>query len=163
MQEQIDYTDILIGLRKIIRSINLESKDIQKKHGVSIPQLLCLNYLRNQPEFKSTSSAIKSYLNLNASTVSGIVSRLEKKGYLARLPKAGDKRVSYIVITSLGAEAIDKIPPLMHDKLSKKLSQLSASKLQDIQEAVSLLIDFMGAENLDAAPVIMVQDPSENS
>ncbi|MBD3636427.1 MAG: MarR family transcriptional regulator [Crocinitomicaceae bacterium] len=161
MQKQIEYTEILVGLRKIIRAINLESKQIQKEHGISIPQLLCLNYLKNQPEYKSTSKELKAYMNLNASTISGIVGRLEKKGYLARVPVKEDKRVSSILLTGLGLKIIDQIPPLMHDKLTHKLQQLPASKLNDIQGAISLLIEFMGTESLDASPVIMVQDPSD--
>lgn len=160
--EEIDYSDILVSLRKIIRSINLESKQIEKEHGISIPQLLCLSYLNKRPDFRATSTELKNFLNLNASTVTGIVSRLEKKGMLARLPKAGDKRVSYIVITSKGAEIIEKIPPLMHDKLSAKLKQLPASKLRDIQSAVHLLIEFMDAGNLDASPMITMQDPVDS-
>lgn len=162
MSDQIEYTEIIVGIRKIIRSINLESKQIQKQYGISIPQLLCLSFLNKKDEFQASSSEIKNYLNLNASTVSGIVSRLEKKGYVARLPKKNDKRVSNIIITSAGAEIIGEIPPLMHDKLSRKLKQLPSSKLNDIEEAISLLINFMGAQEIDASPVLMVNDPSEN-
>lgn len=161
MQEQLDYTDILVGLRRIIRTINLESKQIQKEYGISIPQLLCLNFLKNRPEFKATSTELKNYMNLNASTISGIVGRLETKGFLARLPKSGDKRVSFVVITDKGAAVIKKIPPLMHDKLTNKLKQLPSSKLNDIQGAITLLVDFLGAEELDAAPVIMVQEVTD--
>src|SRR5690606_31241229 len=99
--------------------------------------------------------------NLNASTITGIVSRLESKGLLAKLAKSGDKRVSYIVITDKGASVIESIPPLMHDKLSSKLKELTKSKLKDIEDAINLLVDFLGVESLDASPVIMVQDPSD--
>lgn len=163
MNEKIDYTDILVGLRKIIRSINLESKKIEKEFGISIPQLLCLNYLKNQVDFKSTSTQLKKYMNLNASTISGIVGRLEKKGLLARLPKSGDKRVSHIVITSKGSELLEGIPSLLHDQLSSKLKQLPSSELKDISKSIDILIKFMGAEDIDASPVIMVKDPSESA
>lgn len=71
----MQYLEILVKLRKIIRSINLESKKIQKEFGISIPQLLVLQYLSEQADYKASGKDIKSYINLNASTVSGIVHR----------------------------------------------------------------------------------------
>ena len=41
----MNFIDILIRLRKIVRSVNLESKRVEKEQGVSIPQLLCLQFL----------------------------------------------------------------------------------------------------------------------
>ncbi|MDZ7777296.1 MAG: MarR family transcriptional regulator [Bacteroidales bacterium] len=91
--------EIIIKIRQIVRSINLESKKIQKEYGVSIPQVLCLSYIRDAPNFQTTQKNIRNYLNLNASTVTGIINRLEKKGYIARLPKLGDKRITSITLT----------------------------------------------------------------
>lgn len=73
------FSDILIKLRRIVRSVNLESKKVEKEQGVSIPQLLCLQFLAEQEDFKTNAAKLKTFLNLNASTVSGIIRRLEKK------------------------------------------------------------------------------------
>ena len=83
----MQYLEILVKLRKVIRSINLESKKIEKEFGISIPQLLVLKFLSEQKDYKASSKDIKTYINLNASTVSGIIVRLEDKGLVARLPK----------------------------------------------------------------------------
>ena len=112
----MDTQEILIKIRKIVRSIDIESKKIQKEYGVSIPQVLCLSYLRESSNYQATQGEIRKYVNLNSSTVSGIINRLEKKGYLARLPKAGDKRVANIVLTSAGDELLKTIPPLLHEQ-----------------------------------------------
>ena len=74
------FIDILIKLRKIVRSVNLESKRVEKEQGVSIPQLLCLQFLAEQEDYKTNAVKLKAFLNLNASTISGILRRLEKKG-----------------------------------------------------------------------------------
>lgn len=155
-----NYSNLLIDIRKIIRSINLESKRIEKEYGVSIPQLLTLNYLKSKPEYKATPTEIKNFLNLNASTVTGIVQRLEKKGFLARLPKMqGDKRVSHIVITSNGASLLDKIPPLMQEKLMKKLAKLPPDKINQLNEAIHMLVEIMDIDKIDAAPMLTINDP----
>ncbi len=83
----------MISIRKIVRAINLESKRIEKDYGLSIPQLLALKFLEEKVDYKSTMKALKDHLSLNASTVSGIVARLESKGFIARLPNPNDKGV----------------------------------------------------------------------
>ena len=100
----MNYAEILINIRKISRSVNLESKRLEKEYGISIPQLLALNYLREQNNFLASHKSIKDFLKLNASTVTGIITRLEKKGLVAKLPRLQDKRVSLITLTAKGAE-----------------------------------------------------------
>lgn len=135
--------DILIKLRKIVRSINLESKQVEKQQGVSIPQLLCLQFLAEQEDFKANASKLKEFLNLNASTISGIINRLEKKGFIAKLPKAADKRVTLIILTAKGMELIDNAPITFQQKLSEKLQALPKNKLKTIVEGIELLTELM--------------------
>jgi len=154
----LDYTEVLINIRKMIRSINLESKRIQKEHGISIPQYLCLDYINSRESYRATTKDIGSHLNLNASTVSGIISRLEKKGYLAKLPNQTDKRSTHIYLTALGAESVVSIPDLLHEKLTTKLKSLSTDDLESLQKAMELLVKFMEVEDVDASPLIVSGD-----
>lgn len=107
----MDFTPVIIKIRRIVRSINLESKKVQKEYGVSIPQLLCLEYLKEAPNYQATQRMIRDHLRLNSSTMTGIINRLEKKGYVARLPKSGDKRVTNIALTSSGERILTHTRP----------------------------------------------------
>lgn len=158
----MDTTEILIKVRKIVRSINLESKKIQKEYGVSIPQVLCLNYLHDSENYQATQGQIKKFLNLNSSTVSGIINRLEKKGFLARLPKSGDKRVVNIALTSAGDKLLDQIPALLHEQLSEKLEKLQANKITEIEESLDTLINLLNIESLEASPLITIEGNIED-
>lgn len=153
----MNYTDVLTGLRKIIRSVNLESKRIEKQYGISIPQLLCLNYLNNQVGFQASQKEIKDFLSLNASTVTGIINRLEKKGLVAKLPKREDKRVSYITITAKGADLIQNTPELLHERLTQKLKSLSSERLEELQYAFKVIADFLDVDQLDASPILTAE------
>ncbi len=150
----VDHIEVLINIRKIIRSINLESKRIEKEYGISIPQYLCLNFLCECENYRATAKEIGAHLNLNASTVSGIISRLEKKGYLAKFPNQTDRRSTYIHLTAIGEKTVSSVPDLLHDKLSTKLEQLSKKDLTQLQNSLDLLIEFMEVEDIDASPVI---------
>jgi len=150
----METTEILIKIRKIVRSIDIESKKIQKEHGVSIPQVLCLNYLHNSPNYQATQGDIRRFLNLNPSTVSGIINRLEKKGYLARLPKSGDRRVVTISLTSSGDQLLDTIPSLLHVQLSEKLQRLSNEEFQMVETGLDTLVRILEIEKIEASPMI---------
>ena len=157
------YTDILIQIRQIIRSVNLESKRIEKEYGISIPQLLCLNFLNGREAFQATHKEIKDFLKLNASTVTGIIARLEKKGHIARLPKRSDKRVGMITITAGGVQLLEKTPEPLHKQLTTKLKQLSSDELLTLQKSFDTIIDFLNIDELDAAPIISAHSDSPKS
>jgi DNA-binding MarR family transcriptional regulator len=158
----MNTTEILIKIRKIVRSINLESKKIQKEYGVSIPQILCLNFLFHSPNYQSTQGEIRKFLNLNSSTVSGIINRLEKKGYLARLPKFGDKRVVNIALTSSGDKLLGQLPSLLHEQLSEKLQKLDEDIIKNIESSLDTLINLLDIQNINALPLLTIEDNLED-
>lgn len=152
------YTDILISLRKVLRSINLENKKIEKNYGVSTPQILILNYLKEKSEYQSTATELKKYLNLNASTVTGIISRLESKRLVAKVPNPNDKRVTKITLTVEGVNLLKKLPPALHERFSKQLEKLDKNELEKIKESINMLVKLMGAEDIDASPVLSTKE-----
>jgi DNA-binding MarR family transcriptional regulator len=141
--------DVLIKIRQIMRSINQESKRIEKEFGVSIPQVLCLKYLKTSPNFQTTQNDLRVFLNLNASSVHGIIERLERKGLIARLPKMGDKRKVQLSLTSKGDKLIHGIPPTLHDRLAKNLKKHDQATIAQLQNHLHLLSQLMEIEYVD--------------
>ncbi len=151
------YPDIIQKIRKIVRSINLESKKIQKEYGVSIPQLLCLNYLSDQPGLCASHKEIAGFLELNSSTVTGIISRLESKSLVARLPNIVDKRSTNIAITSAGKKLMDESPDLLHNRLLLKLKNLNQEDLIQISNSLDILINHLGIQEIEASPLLTIE------
>ena len=151
----MELTKILSKIRVIVHTINLESKKIEKELGISIPQLLCIHHLHNAPDYRLSQKELCNKLSLNSSTLSGIIDRLEKKALVARLPKKGDKRVSYISLTSKGHVLSRTAPDILEHKLSKNLSKASEEEKKKINEALDLLTSF-----LDITDVNMKNPPS---
>tara|TARA_R100001369_G_scaffold3540_8_gene10967 strand:+ start:19799 stop:20281 length:483 start_codon:yes stop_codon:yes gene_type:complete len=158
----VKYTEILIKLRKIIRSINLESKKIEKELGISIPQLLVLQYLSDQNDYRAFAKDIKEYINLNASTVSGIISRLEGKTLVAKSQKPNDKRAIYVILTAKGADLLYKYPPTLQEKLSKRLEKLTAEQIEELDRNIELLTIIMDVEDIDAAPLLTIKEITDH-
>jgi len=157
-KEPMEYIDVLVKIRKIIRSINLESKKIEKKYGISIPQMMCLQFLSKQEDYKSTASSIKGYLMLNASTVTGILKRLEARGLVAKLPNVNDRRATFITLTAKGADLLKEPPTTLQEKLTARLQRLSDPEIQTLNENIDLLVQLMDAEELDASPIITISE-----
>ncbi|MCF8364878.1 MAG: MarR family transcriptional regulator [Bacteroidales bacterium] len=155
----MNYREIIIHIRKIVRALNLESKRIQKEFGISIPQLLCMQYLAECNDFRATHKDVAEFLKLNSSTVTGIISRLEKKNFVARLPKSGDKRITFVSLTSMGFKLLEKSPDLMHQTLAKKLPELPEKTLLELDSSLKVLIDCLDINNTDASPLFIIDDP----
>lgn len=158
----MEYAEILTGLRRILRSINLESKKVQKKFGVSIPQLLTIEFLNTCPEHRARASHIKSHLNLNASTVSGILHRLEKKGLITRATSPVDRRVANIVLSPAGIDLLEKAPKTLQEKITEKLGKLPPEELEQLARSVEILSGLFEANHLDASPLITLDELRES-
>ncbi|QZE14569.1 MarR family transcriptional regulator [Halosquirtibacter laminarini] len=163
----MNYKSVIILIRRIVRSINLESKKIEKDHGVSIPQILCLEFLKDSPNYQASQKSIRDHLKLNSSTVTGIISRLEKRGMLAKLPKTGDKRVTMLTLTSIGYDLLEKTPDLLQHRLAKKLKNLSESDLAKIDDALTTLVEMLEIEDVSSAALLtggeIINEPTSNS
>lgn len=155
----MDSIDILIDIRKIVRSINLESKRIQKDFGISIPQLLCMGHLQASSVKKVSHRELMNLLSLNSSTITGIINRLEKKGYVKRYAQKEDKRVTLIVLTAKGRKVAEKSPTALHDKLSEKIQSLPEATREMIRKSLQIIVQAMNIEALDASPMLTINDP----
>jgi len=154
MDNRNNYTELMISIRKIVRAVNLESKIIEKDFGLSIPQLLTLKFLKNELEFKSTMKLLKEHLSLNASTVTGIITRLETKGFVARLPNPNDKRSTPIVLTLRGNELVSKTDESLHERMYKKSLRVSEDEFNQIIVSLETLIELFDINDIDASPII---------
>ena len=117
-----------------------------------------MQYLSEQADYKASGKDIKNYINLNASTVSGIVHRLEEKGLVARLPNSKDKRGMFITLTAKGADLLKESPTTLQEKMSKRLKSLSQKQIEDLNSSIEILTQLMDAEDLDAAPLITINE-----
>ena len=157
--QKLGSLEIIVSIRKIVRSLNLESKAIQKDFGLSITQLLCLGHLQNSLDYRSTHKDLMELLSLNSSTVSGILNRLEKRGYIARLSNEFDKRSKLILLTASGIKLLEETPNVLHDRLAEKLSKLTLENKQMVQKSLNIVILAMDIREMEASPLLISEEP----
>ncbi|MEU6369340.1 MarR family transcriptional regulator [Streptomyces sp. NPDC046931] len=73
-----------------------------------------LNVLRRGP---ASMSVLATTLTCDASNMTGIIDRLEKRGLVRREPSPSDRRVKNVVLTAEGERVIDVIRGKMHHTL----------------------------------------------
>ena len=143
-------TRVLCSLRRIIRAVDIYSKHLNSKVGLTSPQLICLqSVVRGK---NSTLSMVTRDVNLSGSTVTGIVDRLEAKGLLARERSHSDRRKIYLRPTPAGIEVVNAAPSLLQDKFATALAKLTAEEQVNIAESLEHVVELMQAEDIDASP-----------
>ena len=80
-----------------------------------------LHVLRRGP---ASMSVLATALTCDASNLTGILDRLEKRGLVRREPSPSDRRVKNVLLTTEGEQVIDVIRGKMHNTLAG-LSRLS--------------------------------------
>jgi len=143
---------VLRSLRKIIRAADLYSKQLKSRHQITAPQLLCL--LAVAEEGQLTASEIAQRIYLSASTIVGIVDRLEKKKLVKRRRDTKDRRMVNVVITSEGRKLVEKAPSPLQENLANALAELSELEQATIALSLKRIVDLLEAEHLEAAPIL---------
>lgn len=153
--------EIIIAIRRILRAVNLESKRCEKEYGLSMPQMLVLSFIAQEPDMRTTNKAIKDHMQLNASTVTGILKRLTKKGFTASVPNVDDQRGSIIALTQSGYDLIKSTPPPLQMKLEQGLEKLSEADRQKLTRYFEFIVQLLELEEGAAAPILSGDPLSE--
>jgi DNA-binding MarR family transcriptional regulator len=88
-------------LWSLVHGLDVRSKWMERNLGVTGPQRLVLRIVGRTPGVAA--SEIASSLDLHPSTLTGILARLEKRGYLTRDVDPSDRRRARFRLTPRGA------------------------------------------------------------
>lgn len=91
---------VLSHLRGIIRTIDLNERDLSRACGLTLPQLLTLQTL--QAEQPMSTGVLAQRMDLAQATVTSILDRLESRGLVIRLRGTDDKRKVWVKLTDQG-------------------------------------------------------------
>lgn len=144
--------EVLIALRRIIRATDLHSKKISKESGLTVPQVVVLQSIRDLGEV--TTGRISERVSLSQATVTSILDRLESRGLIERYRSAEDRRVVHERLTKQGHAALRKAPPLLHESFLEVFSALSPARQKAIARTLEDIAEMMGARDIDAAPLL---------
>lgn len=138
--------EIMQSLRRVFKAIQDYSQDVSDKFGVTGPQLWALKTIAQDGSIPLGELSKKMYLH--PSTISGVIDRLEDKGYVVRDRDTGDRRVINVKLTLKGKRLVQKAPNPIQGKMLYGLRKLKKEELNLIYESAQKLVEIMEAQNL---------------
>ena len=144
--------NVMIALRKIIQAIDLNSKKLVKRVGLTGPQLVILQEISRLGSV-SVGEVAKN-VSLSQGTVTGILERMEKRDLVTRQRSAQDKRRVMVEITESGKKLLANAPPVMQENFLVKFNQLQNWEQTMILSALQRLVGMMDAKTISAAPFL---------
>lgn len=145
---------VLVSLRRIIRATDLHSRRLALAWGLTIPQIVALQSVKDLGEV--TSGKLAKHMSLSLSTTTTILDRLETRGFIERYRNIKDRRVVHGRLTPEGRKVLRKVPTPLQEQFIERFSQLSGAEQTRIVSTLEEVAEMMGAEDLDAAPVLDV-------
>ena len=146
--------ELLVALRRIIRAIDLRSKQLSKEIGMTGPQLLVMKEIGKEPGTMVRN--IADNITLSPGTVTSILDRLESKQLVKRVRSTEDKRRVSVYLTDEGFEALDKAPKHFQDKFLERFAKLEEWEQSQMVATMQRFASMMDAEEIDASPVLEV-------
>ncbi|WP_105258282.1 MULTISPECIES: MarR family winged helix-turn-helix transcriptional regulator [unclassified Pseudoalteromonas] len=148
------YDELLIALRKVIRAIDLHSKQLNKTSGLTGPQLLIMNEVAQTDGI--TASRIAQNVNLSPATVTNILDRLESRELVSRVRSQLDKRRVSLYLTEQGTALLNKAPQPLQEHFIDKFSNLAEWEQTLLLSSMQRIAAMMDADKIDASPLLEV-------
>lgn len=124
------------SIRKLTKTFReIMNKDL-KELGLTTPQIITIGQVYDEPK---TIGQISENTRLSYSTVSGIIDRLERDGWLERVRDDKDRRIVWIKKTNKHEELKEKLHFFQESFYEKLLADLSSEELDNIVRSLEIL------------------------
>jgi DNA-binding MarR family transcriptional regulator len=143
---------VIAALRRIVRAIDLHSRHLVERFGVTGPQLIALQELARLGQVPV--GALARNVHVSHPTMTGILDRLEKRGLVRRTRDTEDRRRMTAAPTKAGLELLDSAPSPLQDRFRFELSKLEEWEQTHMLATLQRIAAMMDAEGLEAAPVL---------
>ncbi len=147
---------VVVALRRIIRAIDLRSRDLVSRYGLTGPQLTVLRELASGDGMSV--GQLTRAIHLSQATVTGILDRLARRELIERHRSERDKRRVEVWLTDKGKRLAAEAPPLLQEEFTRQFNRLEDWEQTQILSTLQRLVAMMEARDLDAA-AMLTTDP----
>jgi DNA-binding MarR family transcriptional regulator len=138
--------EIMQSLRRIIKSLQDYSQTVFSHFGITGPQLWALKTIHQKSNLSLGELSKRMYSH--PSTMTGVIDRLEKKGYVLRDRVQKDRRVVKVRLTPRGEKLAKRTPNPIQGKMIHGLRKLKKKELNDIYDSIHKLVEIMEAQKV---------------
>jgi DNA-binding MarR family transcriptional regulator len=146
-------TQVMSALRRIIRAIDLHSRSLVQRFGLTGPQLLVMKTVMDGAP--RSVSEIAAAVNLSQATVTGILDRLERKQIITRTRSTTDRRKVLVSPTPHAEKALAGAPPLLQESFTAGFSRLPDWEQTQVLSSLQRIVSLMAAGDVEAGPVLI--------
>ena len=146
--------EVLVALRRVIRATDLHSKHLAKTTGLTAPQILLLQTIRDKGD--ATIGGLANEISLSQATVTTILDRMEKRNLVYRERSAQDKRKVHAFLTDEAIEKLQNAPTPLQEQFTRQFSDLQDWEQTMIIASLQRVAHMMDAQHIDASPVLDV-------
>jgi DNA-binding MarR family transcriptional regulator len=126
------------AMRQLMQYLDVHSRQLLKTHAVTVPQVMCLDVLRDRGTL--TVAVLAEAIHLSPSTTVGIIDRLEKRKLVKRNRSNVDRRSVFVEITDAGRDFLTSAPNLLHNKLKDALRPLTRNEQTQVATSLDRLV-----------------------
>lgn len=137
---------IVVALRRIMRAVEMHSRQLAETFGLTAPQILVLRALASSSP--SSAGELARSLHLSQPTTSEILDRLEELAFVDRKRSAADKRRVECTVSAKGLELLQKSPPLLQERFVVELRRLSDWERSFLLAALQRVGAMMSADGI---------------
>jgi DNA-binding MarR family transcriptional regulator len=145
---------VLDGIRGIVRVLRESSRGAERSVGLGGAQLFVLQRLSGAPALSLNELAARTVTH--QSSVSTVVTKLVRRGLVARTRADADGRRVEIALTAAGRAVLARAPAPAQDRLIAGLALLGAAARRDLARQLGRLVEAMA---LPAQPPPMFFEP----
>lgn len=146
---------VLGALRQIIRAIDVHSRKLVLEYGLTGTQLLILKVAGASGEVAV--GEIAKRVSLSPATVTGVLDRLEKRGYVERTRDHEDKRRMMVRVTSGGKGALEGAPPLLQEHFVARFGELAEWEQTLLLSSLQRVAAMMETEEMKGEGLIVAE------
>lgn len=143
---------VLVALRRIIRAIDLRSRSLVTRYGLTGPQLTVLKQLASGGGVSV--GELARAIHLSQATVTGILDRLAKRELVWRERSTKDRRRVQVSLTEAGREFLADAPSLLQEEFTEQFESLEDWEQTQILSAIQRIVAMMEARHIEAAPIL---------
>jgi DNA-binding MarR family transcriptional regulator len=134
-----DETDLGLvdGLAQLTFAVQGVLGRIAAEHDLSIVQARLLGILRDR---RPTVNELAWYLQLDKSSVTGLVDRAEARGLVRRTPSTVDGRRVHVAITAAGRRLVDRATAAFEGEIAELVADLTSADQSRLSSAATAIV-----------------------
>ena len=151
----------LVALRRILRTTDMNARNLARETGLTMAQLLVLQVLADFGPL--TAKEISTRVGVSQATMTSVIDRMENKELVTREKSEIDRRQTIIIVTERGSAMIANAPDPLQAIYSRRFATLSDWEQAMIVATLERVASLLDANAIDAAPVLDVGAIEETS